>query len=142
MPVNPICRIINTHKFDKYHKEVFMIVGITEKEYNSLKHGDDITIKRGEEKFDIVSDNVLCFGEIDFREGSDDCKELDTFDWLDNLSAKGICIPSRYNYNRHECVSPTKKYLWTETFRNSTLCRYLHGCIGKPQFTLIFREIS
>ena len=142
MPVNPTYRVISLHNFDRFHKELFIITGISEREYAKLKHGDNICIKRGEENFDIVSDDVLCFGDIDFHEGSDDCKELDTFNWLEHLYAKGVGIPSRYNYNKHECTSPMNKYLITETFRNSTLCRYLHGCLGKPQFTLIFREIK
>ena len=141
MPVCPTYRVLNVH-YDKIHKEFFIMTGINEKEYNKLKHGDDISIKRGNQNFVILSDNILCFGEIDFHEGSDDSKELDTFNWLDNLGAKGIGIPSRYNYDRHECTSPINKYLWTETFRNSTLCRYVHGWLGKPQYTLIFRELK
>lgn len=141
MPVCPTYRVLNVHD-DKIHKEFFIMTGINEKEYNKLKHGDDISIKRGNQNFVILSDNILCFGEIDFHEGSDDSKELDTFNWLDNLGAKGIGIPSRYNYDRHECTSPINKYLWTETFRNSTLCRYVHGWLGKPQYTLIFRELK
>ena len=141
MPVDPTYKIISVHN-DKIHKELFIMTGITEKEYYKLKHGDDIIIERGEQKFEIISDDILCFGDIDFHEGSDDSKELDTFNWLEHLVAQGVGIPSRYNYDKHECTSPINKYLITETFRNSTLCRYLHGCLGKPQFTLIFRELK
>lgn len=140
MPVDPTYKVISSHS-DKIHKELFIITGITEKDYYKLKNGKDITIERGEQEFEIVQDNILCYGDIDFHEGSDDCKELDTFNWLEHLVAQGVGIPSRYNYYRHECTSPINKYLITETFRNSTLCRYLHGCLGKPQYTLIFREI-
>lgn len=141
LPVDPTYKIISVHS-DKIHKELFIMTGITEKECHKLKHCDDIIIKRGEQEFEIVSDDVLCYGDIDFHEGSDDCKELDTFNWLEHLGAKGVGIPSKYNYDKHECTSPINKYLITETFRNSTFCRYLHGCLGKPQFTLIFREIK
>lgn len=140
MPVNPTYYVINAYK-DRTVKELFVMVGITEIEYSRLKHGDNLFLKKGGQEFDITSDDILCFGEIDFHEGSDDCKELDTFNWLDHLGDKRVGIPSRYNYDKHECSSPINKYLITETFRNSTLCRYIHGCLGKPHYTLIFREL-
>ena len=65
--------------------------------------------------FHITSDDVLCFGDIDFHEGSDDCKELDTFNWLEHLGTQGVGIPSRYNYDKHECTSPINKYLITDS---------------------------
>ena len=140
MPVDPTYKVISVHK-NVYAKEFFIITGIDENEYNKLKKLRTIYIMRGNCMFEVAPDDVLCYGDIDFHEGSDDCKELDTFNWLDNLGIRGIGIPSRYNYNKHECSSPINKYLITETFRNSTLCRYLHGCLGKPQYTLIFREL-
>ena len=141
MPIDPTYKIISVHN-NPVTKELFIITGISELEHKKLKNLSDLHIVRGNCRFDITPDDVLCFGDIDFYEGSDDCKELDTFNWLEHLVAKGIGIPSRYNYDRHECKSPINKYLITETFRNSTLCRYLHGCLGKPQYTLIFREIK
>lgn len=141
MPVDSTYKIISTH-LSPVNKEIFIITGIKEIECKKLKNLEDLHIIRGNCKFNITPDDVLCFGDIDFHEGSDDCKELDTFNFLEHLGAKGVGIPSRYNYDKHECTSPIKSYLMTETFRNSTLCRYLHGCLGKPQYTLIFREIK
>ncbi len=141
MPVDPTYKVISVQN-NLSGKEIFIITGISELEHKKLKNLNDLHIIRGNCEFHITPDNVLCFGDIDFHEGSDDCKELDTFNLLEHLGAKGIGIPSRYNYNNHECTSPINKYLITETFRNSTLCRYLHGCLGKPQYTLIFREIK
>jgi hypothetical protein len=141
MPIDPTYRIISVHS-NPDAKELFIITGISELEYKKLKSLNDLYIVRGDCSFNITPDDVLCYGDIDFHEGSDDCKELDTFNWLDNLGIRGIGIPSRYNYDKHECSSPINKYLITETFRNSTLCRYLHGCLGKPHYTLIFREIK
>ena len=141
MPVDPTYKVISVHS-NPDAKELFIITGITELEYKKLKSLNDLHIVRGNCSFNITPDDVLCYGDIDFHEGSDDCKELDTFNWLEHLIAKGVPIPSKYNYDKHECISPISKYLITETFRNSTLCRYLHGCLGKPQYTLIFREIK
>lgn len=141
MPVDPTYKLINVKK-SPLQKEHFIITGISEDEYKMVKHSETLSITRGNCNFTINPDDIFCFGPIDFHEGSEDCKELDTFNWLDDLIGKGIGIPSRYNYDKHECSSPINKYLFTETFRNSTLCRYLHGCLGKPQYTLIFREIK
>ena len=141
MPVDPTYKVISTH-VNPAAKELFIITGINENEYKKLKASNDLYLIRGNCEFNITPDDVFCYGEIDFNEGSDDSKELDTFNWLEHLGAKGVAIPSKYNYDKHECTSPVNKYLWTETFRNSTLCRYLHGCLGKPQYTLIFREIK
>ena len=140
MPIDPTYKVISVHN-SPVAKELFIITGISELEHKKLKSLNDLHIIRGNAEFHVTPDDVLCYGDIDFHEGSDDCKELDTFNWLEHLGAKGVGIPSRYNYDMHECSSPINRYLITETFRNSTLCRYLHGCLGKPQFTLIFREI-
>lgn len=139
MPIDPTYKVISGHKTGNI-KELFIMTGISELECKKLKDSNDLNIVRGDSKFYITPDDVICYGNIDFHEGSEDCEQLDTFDWLDNIGVKGVSIPSRYNYDKHECSSPNKHYLWFETFRNSTLCRYLHGCLGKPEFTLIFRE--
>lgn len=141
MPTDNTYRVISSHKSPVLN-ELFIMTGISEAEVNKLRHNHDLKFKRGEFEFNVTPDDVLCYGDIDFHEGSDDCKELDTFNWLEHLGTKGVGIPSRYNYDKHECTTDRRSVLWTETFRNSTLCRYLHGCLGKPQFTLIFRELK
>ena len=141
MPTDNTYKVISCHK-NPVINELFIMTGISEAEVNKLRHNQDIKFKRGEIEFNVSPDDVLCYGDIDFHEGSDDCKELDTFNWLEHLGAKGVGVPSRYNYDKHECTTDRKSVLCTETFRNSTLCRYLHGCLGKPQFTLIFRELK
>ena len=141
MPVDPTYKVISVHS-NPDAKEIFIITGISELEYKKLKNLNDLRIVRGNCNFYITPDDVLCYGDIDFHEGSEDCRELDTFNWLEHLVAKGVCIPSKYNYDKHECTSRIKCVTYTETFRNSVLCRYLHGCLGKPQYTLIFREIK
>lgn len=141
MPILGKSIVINSKKNSALTKEVIIMTNITEDEYNTIKKGQKLIIARDFKEYTIEPDDIYCFGVIDFTEGSADCVELDSFKWLDNLDFQGKCIPSRYNYKTHECVSPIKKYLYTETFRNSTLCRYLHGCISKPNLTLIFRQI-
>lgn len=141
LPIDKTYKVINWRN-NPTSKELYIITGISISEYNRLKNDDEIYITRGNAEFNITPDDIYCFGEIDFNESSEDSAELDTFNWLDNLFLRGICIPARYNYKEHNCLSPNKSYQYTETFRNSTLCRYIHGWLGKPQFTLIFRELK
>ena len=133
-------RVISVHKQGR-SKCAFIITGINEKEYKSLNETETLNIVREHHEFTIYQDNVICYGDINFNNGSEDCEALDEFNWLDNLIFKGVPIPSNYDYETHECVSNKKTPLSTETFRISTFCRYLHSCIGKPKFTLIFMEI-
>ena len=141
MPIDRTYKVISSRKTGPV-KELFIMTGISELECKKLKDLNDLNIVRGDFRFHIAPDDVVCYGDINFHEGSEDCEQLDTFNWLDNLGIKGVSIPSRYNYDKHECTSPNKFCLWTETFKNSTFCRYLHGCLGKPEFTLIFRELK
>ena len=139
MPIDDTYKVISFH-CNPTSKDVFIITGITESDINKIKHSCTLSLERGNCKFVINPDDIFCYGDIDFNEGSDDCKELDTFNWLEHLGVKGVTIPSRYNYNKHECTTDRNVILHTETFKNSVLCRYLHGCLGKPKLTLIFKE--
>lgn len=140
MPTDKTYRVISLRKTPIY-KELFIITGISELEYKKIKASDNLNIIRGNVKFNITPDDVLCYGDIDFHNGSEDCDTLDTFNWLEQLYVKGICIPANYDYDNHQCVTKYKRIMYTETFKNSVLCRYYHACLGKPKYTLIFREI-
>lgn len=140
MPVDHSYKVIIAND-NRSYKELYIMTGINELEYKKLANLNDLIINRGNCRFHIAPDDVLCYGDIDFHNGSEDCETLDTFNILNNLTFKGIPIPSRYNYDKHECTSDKKFYKVTETFKVSVLCRYLHGCLGKPKYTLIFREI-
>ena len=141
MPIDPTYKVVSVH-VDFNSKDIFIMTGITDLEYKKLKSLNDVHMVRGNCEFHVTPDDVLCYGPINFHESSEDCKELDTFNLLNHLGIRGVGIPSRYNYDKHECTSPIRSYLYTETFRVSTLCRYLHGCLGKPKYTLIFREVK
>lgn len=140
MPVDRTYKVIIAND-NRSYKELYVMTGINELEYKKLANLNDLNINRGNCRFHITPDDVLCYGDIDFHDGSEDCKTLDTFNILDSLTSKGVPIPSRYNYDKHECTSDRKFYKVTETFKVSVLCRYLHGCLCKPKYTLIFREI-
>lgn len=122
------------------NKEKIILTHITEEEEAVLDSGENLEIVRGVRKFNIHANNIYCYGDIDLREGSDDSKEIATFDFLDYLNGVGIKIPSDYNYENHECHSPIDRYRITETWRPEVLTRYAHGCLGKPKKILLFIE--
>lgn len=141
MPIDETYKIVCAKKKDATHREVIYMAGISEKKNSLLRNNKEIVLTFGKDEFKINPDDVYCHGKIDFNPGSLDCIEIDSFNWLDGLEMQGICVPSKYNYEKHQCSSPINKYLYTETFRPSVICRYLHGCLGKPEHTVIFRRI-
>lgn len=114
---------------------------ITEEEEQQLDDGKEVTFERGSKSFQVHRDNVYCYGEVDFHEGSDDCKQIATFNFLNHLDWKGVVIPSDYHYDFHECYSPLTRYRWTETWSPDTLARYAHGCLNKPKRIVLFRKL-
>jgi len=139
MPIKGSYKVISSNKSRTGSKSIIM-TGISEKDIDKIEHSKSIILRRDNSEFNISPNDVICYGDIDFKEGSEDCETLDSFDWLDTLGVKGISIPARYNYDKHECTTDRNILLWTETFKISTLCRYLHGCLGKPKFVIIFTE--
>uniref|UniRef100_A0AAU8MJT9 Uncharacterized protein n=1 Tax=Geladintestivirus 5 TaxID=3233137 RepID=A0AAU8MJT9_9CAUD len=126
---------------DTSHKEQVIMTYITEEEEQKLDEGKELILKRGNASFQIHGNNVYCYGEVDFHKGSDDCKQIATFNFLDYLGWKGIVIPSDYDYDLHECHSPLKCYRWTETWKPDVLVRYVHGCLNKPKRIVLFRKL-
>ena len=130
-----------TSRTDRSHTEQVIMTYITEEEEQKLDDGKELTLKRGNVSFQIHSNNTYCYGEVDFHEGSDDCKQIATFNFLDYLGWKGIIIPSDYHYDTHECHSPLRSYRWYETWQPDVVARYAHGCLNKPKRIVLFRKL-
>lgn len=125
---------------DKREESVVMTY-ITEAEEQSIDKGKTIVLKRGNLSFTVNPTDIYCYGEIDFNNNSEDMDVISTFSWLDSLIMRGVCIPSNYNYERHECVSINKRPMWYDTTKCEDYAKYVHGCLGKPKRCLIFRTI-
>lgn len=128
-------------RIDTLRKEQVIMTYITEEEEQQLDNGKEITLERGSKSFQVHRNNVYCYGEVDFHEGSDDCKQIATFNFLNQLDWKGVVIPSDYHYDFHECHSPLTCYRWTETWEPDTLARYAHGCLNKPKRIVLFKKL-
>ena len=122
-------------------KEQVIMTYITEEEEQKLDEGKELILKRGNASFQVHGNNIYCYGKVDFREGSNDCKQIATFTFLDYLELKGIALPSDYHYDTHECYSPLKSHRWYETWRPDVLARYAHGCLNKPERIVLFRRL-
>lgn len=128
-------------RIDVNHREQVIMTYITEEEEQELDERNELTLKRNNIIFQIHSNNVYCYGEVNFKEGSDDCKQIATFNFLDYLGWKGIMLPSDYHYDTHECYSPFTSYRWYETWQPDVLARYAHGCLNKPKRIVLFRRL-
>lgn len=140
MPIDATYKVIHVKKCVAGQKEIIIMTGISERECATIRSGHTLFIKRGNQQFRITETNLYCFGHIDFTPGSEDETVLNEFNWLDDLDMQGVCIPARYNYEKHECKTPINCYQYTETFKPADVCRYIHGCLNKPEFSVIFRE--
>lgn len=130
-----------TSRIKVNYKEVISIAEITENQKNQLKHNLHVGLEDNKgNKFFVEPENVYCFGDIDFKDGSDDLKTLDTFNWLDDYTLRGVIIPADYDYETHTCYSPIKYYRNTETTKPSKLCQYFHGLLKKPKYVIIFKQ--
>ena len=126
---------------DTGRKEQVIMTYITEEEEQKLDEDEELTLKRGNASFKVHGNNIYCYGEVDFHKGSNDCKKIATFTFLDYLGLKGIALPSDYHYDTHECYSPLKSHRWYETWRPDVLARYAHGCLNKPERIVLFRRL-
>lgn len=115
------------------------MISITEEEEHMLDEGYLKTTKNGIE-FDIPANKVICYGEIDFNNGSDDLHVIENMNWLNHLLALGICVPANYNYKEHCCYTPIAKMKWYDTTNPAIVAQYVHGRLGKPKRCCIFKE--
>lgn len=117
------------------------MISITEKEEDKLDSGF-LSCTKGNNEFIIDSNNVICYGEIDFTTGSEDYIQIEEMNWLNYLEAKGISIPADYNYEEHSCTSTDKFIKYTETFNPAVISQYIHGRLGKPKRVCIFKHLT
>ena len=81
-------------RIDKSCREQVIITYITEEEEQQLDKGKQLTLERGNASFQVHGNNIYCYGNGDFNESSDDCKQIATFNFLDYLDLKGVMLPS------------------------------------------------
>lgn len=140
MPLTDLTyQVICSRSISKVETELIIMIPISEKEELALDKGLLVTNRDGFQ-FTIDKSTVICYGEIDFHDGSDDFNVIQDMNWLDHLGALGICVPSDYVYEEHCCYSPIKSYRYYDTTNPAVVAQYMHARLGKPQRCCIFKE--
>ena len=132
-------QVICSRSISKVETELIIMIPISEKEEAALDKGLLVT-KRDGFQFTIDKSTVICYGEIDFHDSSDDFDVIQGMNWLDHLGLLGIGVPSDYNYEEHCCYSPIKSYRYYDTTNPAVVAQYMHARLGKPQRCCIFKE--
>ena len=140
MPITDLeYQVICSHSTTKNESEQIIMIPISEEEELALDDGLLVAHRNGF-TFCIEKTNVICYGEIDFRDGSEDFEVIQGMNWLDHVQGLGVCVPSDYDYEEHCCYSPLKSYRYYDTSNPAVAAQYMHARLGKPQRCCIFRE--
>ena len=142
LPIMEEMSVICSHI--KGHERLTILMdAISDAELSKIRRGESIYRKFGINKdviVEIKEDDIYCFGNIDFTNGSEDMQNLDTFNWLDYLGIQGICIPANYNYENNTCTTRNNRVIeFTETFKPSRIAQFIHGRMNKPEKVVIFK---
>lgn len=133
--------IVHWRKIDKKIRKILM-APITEEQEQLLDEGNFIEIITHCKGYVLSNKDVIVYGVIDFSEGSLDMDFIYSLNWCADDYFKGMCIPSRYNYNKHTALGNDKGLLYYDTIRCDTILKYKHGCLGKPKRVVIWKEFS
>ena len=140
MPITNLgYQMICYHSISKLEREIIIMIPITEKEEKELDSGF-LQTNRDNQTFNIHSNEIICYGEIDFHTSSDDYRVIENMKWLDHLYVKGLAVPSDYDYEEHVCYPPGRKLRYTETFNPAVVAQYIHARLNKPERVCIFKE--
>lgn len=115
-----------------------LMAPITEKEEALLDKGKAFTIHRGDLSFNLTSDNVFAYGEVDFHKGTEDYENISSLIPYRDM----VHLPSYYDYDTHTCKTKIKRYQTYETDNIGAMAQYAHGRLGKPKRVVIFKLIT
>ena len=141
MPSDRAYYVMSSHSSSNKVKESIIIIPISEDEEQKLDRGGLHAIRDNQE-FYILSKNVICYGEIDFSNSSEDMNTIANMNWLDYLGLQGVTVPSDYDYEEHCCYPPGKYIRFYDTTNPAIVARYAHACLGKPKRCCIFRQYT
>lgn len=87
----------------------------------------------------IPLDNIYFYGKIDI-ENETDIYYINQLDL--QLQAKGLIIPTNYNFDTHSCESIDNLFTigQTETFNILKIFKYNYALINKPERLIVYRD--
>ena len=112
---------------------------ISEEQECKLEIGEGFNIETDRGTFHVHPDLCYAYGELDLSPNSSDINDMYNQHWFDK---NHICIKlfTGYDYNTHTITSEIQGGRWYDTNNLKLFLPYLHGCIGKPQRIVIFKE--
>ena len=114
---------------------------LTEQEEKLLDEGKTIIISRKNTDFTIRPIDLVAYGKIDYSDDSEDLDTISQFNWFRNDNKMcGFVMPSEYDYKTHSVTSDIKGGRKFDTTQCDIVAQYIHGCIGKPERTIIFNS--
>ena len=131
MPSDRTYYVMTSHSSNNKDKKSIIMIPISEAEEQELDNGS-LNVVRDNREFSILAKDIICYGEIDFSNDSEDMDTIANMNWLDHLNFQGITVPSDYDYEEHCCYPPGKYIRFYDTTNPAIVARYAHACLGKP----------
>lgn len=109
---------------------------LTEEAERSLDKGMQVSLVRDDKTFIVTSKNAYCYGKIDFNDDSDD---YDNLEWVLPELDEPIEVPTDYDFEKHVCRSPVRRYRSIKTLDIVRCAQYKYAMLGKPDKVVIFK---
>lgn len=131
--------IVHWKTVDKKVRKIFM-APITYEDELILDDGKPIFIEINERNVRLTNKSVICYGCVDFDTDSSDMAFVRNLRWCEGDGFRGTAMPSRYNYKNHTAVGDAHGMFWFDTCKSDDILRYKHGCLGKPERIVVWKE--
>lgn len=141
LPTSKDVVIVHWRVVDKRVRKILM-APITEEQEMRLDKGLVIEIITHNKGYVLSREDAIVYGNIDFNNDSNDMDFIRDLEWCIDDYFKGVCIPSRYNYEKHTAVGNRHGILYYDTVRSDTILKYKHGCLNKPERVIVWKETS
>lgn len=118
-----------------------VMIGITKEQETKLINNENIIIETDRGVFNIIPDLCYVYGNLNLSPDSSDIETLRKGKIFNDLIIN-IAVPSKseYDYKTHSITSNKQTGTWYNTHYVEDYLPYLHGCIGKPERIVIFKE--
>lgn len=113
---------------------------ITEKQEYLLDEADSLDIVIDGVTRTIDKRSIYFYGKINFDEDGNDMAIAENMELIPIIDTRGYSIPSRYNYNKHTAIGNEKGPYHYDTIRTDLVLKYKHGCLGKPERVVVWKD--
>ena len=140
LPISKDVVVVHWRIIDKRIRKILM-APITEKQESDLDKGYTISVITHFKGYVLSKEDAIVYGNIDFSNDSNDLDFIRDLEWCIEDYFKGVCIPSRYNYEKHTALGNRNGILYYDTVRSDIILKYKHGCLNKPERVIVWKEV-